>query len=154
MRLSHFIYRFQTYIWRFAARKALPLIAKDRLEIFRRLRGLIDLLIWSAIIFTVAAPFFHLIKMLALAGLMFDAAGVIRLFMDEEWSEIIHLFSDQTKYPNGPPSYITRELLADDIPEVAGDTDQNSVERYFYYRRGFLLIIIGFIWQAAAVILA
>ena len=154
LRLQIYAFAVQTTAWRFIVRRLLPIVAENRLEVFKRLRGLVDLLIWLAIILTIAAPFLHLVKMLALAGLMFDVAGVVRLFMDDEWSEVLEHFADETKYPNGPPSYITRELFADENPEVAGDTDQNSLERYFYYRRGFLLIILGFLWQAVAVILA
>jgi hypothetical protein len=43
--------------------------------------------------------------LLALSGLMFDVAGVIRLFLDEEWDELPDDYKDETKYPYGPPSY-------------------------------------------------
>jgi hypothetical protein len=38
--------------------------------------------------------------------------------------------------------------------EVTVDTEEYAVERYYYYRRGFPLIIIGFLLQAVAVVLA
>jgi hypothetical protein len=153
-RFRYYFSSLQTGLWRLIVRRVLPLVARDRLQFFKRLRGMVDVLILVAIVLTIAAPFVHLVKMIAIAGLMFDVAGVIRLFMDEEWAEIIEHFADEKKYPRGPPSYITRELFANENVEVAGDTDHNSIERYFYYRRGFLLIILGFVWQAVAVILA
>jgi hypothetical protein len=107
-----------------------------------------------AIVLTIAAPFFHFVKMIALGGLMFDVAGVIRLFMDEEWDKLLEHYKDETKYPNGPPSYITRELFADTNVDVTIDTEEYDVGRYYYYRRGFLLIIVGFLLQALAVIIA
>jgi hypothetical protein len=48
---------------------------------------------------------------------------------------------------------ITRELFADSNVEVTIDTEEYAVERFYYYRRGFLLIIIGSLPQAIAVIL-
>lgn len=153
-RFRYYIDKCQTTAWRFLVRRVLPLFARDRLEIYRRLRRLVGIFVGVAIVLTAAAPFFHLVKMLALAGLMFDVAGVIRLFMDEEWDELLQHFRDEKKYPHGPPSYITRELFADTNVEVTADSEEYDVARYYYYRRGFLLIILGFLMQALAVILA
>jgi hypothetical protein len=53
-------------------------------------------LIWFAVFLAIISPFFHLIKLLALSGLMFDVAGVIRLFLDEEWDELLEHYKDET----------------------------------------------------------
>jgi hypothetical protein len=145
---------FQTALWRFLVLKCLPILAADRLEIYRRLRTLGSIFVFLAILLAIAAPFVHLVKMIALSGLMFDVAGVIRLFMDEEWDKLLENYRDEKRYPMGPPSYITRELFADTNVEVTANTEENSVSQYYYYRRGFLLIIVGFFLQATAVILA
>lgn len=152
-RFQFYLGTIQTAIWRFVVRKCLPFLAGNKLEVLRRLRYLATTFVWLAVILTVAAPFLHLVKAIALAGLMFDVAGVIRLFLDEEWDELLQPYRDEKKYPYGPPSYITREMFADTDTNVTADSEEYAVERYYYYRRGFLLIILGFIWQAIAVIL-
>lgn len=153
-RLRYYLEKIQTTLWCFLVQRCLPLLAQNRLEIYRQLRRLVSFFVVLATILAIASPFFHLVKMLALAGLMFDVAGVIRLFMDEEWDELLEHYRDVTKYPNGPPSYVTRELFADSNVEVTIDTEEFDVARYYYYRRGFLLIIGGFLMQALAVMLA
>jgi hypothetical protein len=153
-RIGYYINLVQTAVWRFLVRKLLPIVATSRLQIYRKLRHVANTFVCLAIVLALAAPFFHLVKMVALAGLMFDVAGVFRLFMDDEWDELLQFYKDETKYPNGPPSYVTRELFADTNVEVAADTEENDISRYYYRRRGFLLIVVGFLLQALAVILA
>jgi hypothetical protein len=67
----------QTASWRLLTRRVLPALAENKLEFLRRLRFLVASFIIFAIGLTIAAPFWHPVKALALAGLMFDIAGVI-----------------------------------------------------------------------------
>jgi len=93
-------------------------------------------------------------KLITISGLMFDISGVIRLFLDDEWKDIVSLFSDTQEYPYGPPSYVTRELFADENVEVSGEEEQGSIKRHYYNKRGFILIMIGFILQLIGIVIA
>jgi len=85
-------------------------------------------------------------KWLSSAGLMFDIAGIAQLDIVGFFAEILTRYGDETKYPYGPPSHITRRIS--DNPDTPV---RNWIERTLYYdhQTGFYLIVAGFLLQLA-----
>lgn len=87
----------------------------------------------------------------AVAGLFMDIAGILKLMVRDEWRGIIRAFEDPEQYPYGPPSYVTREMFAEDNPDALGDNRElRGMAPYFYTNRGYILIVVGFLMQACA----
>jgi len=85
-------------------------------------------------------------RWLTSAGLLFDIAGIVQLELSGLFEDILERFSDEKKYPYGPPSHITRRIIKDDNP----DTPIRSwIQRKVFLekRTGFQLIFVGFIFQ-------
>jgi hypothetical protein len=55
----------------------------------------------------------HRGKWLTSAGLMFDIAGIAQLDIVGFMEAIFERYGDETKYPGGPPSHITRRIIDD-----------------------------------------
>lgn len=87
-------------------------------------------------------------KWLASAGLLATAAGVFQLEVSGFFDKIMAEYGDSEKYPYGPPSSITREII--DNP----DTPVRTWLRNVLFRRvrtGFWLIVMGTLAQVVAV---
>lgn len=78
------------------------------------------------------------------AGLIFDIAGIVQLEISGLFEKILDRYGDEKKYPFGPPSHITREMMDDpDRPVRAWLRD-----RMFYeHDTGFWLLVLGFAFQ-------
>lgn len=87
-------------------------------------------------------------KWFASAGLLATVTGVIQLEVSGFFDKIIEHFSDERKYPYGPPSYITREII--DNPDEAFRMWLRGI-CYFNIRTGFWLIIVGTLLQVVAI---
>ena len=76
------------------------------------------------------------------SGLLFDIAGVLRLFLLEELTEALEPFEERENLP----SVAMRELI---MPEAAGpyDTETPHVTRFYYNKRGVLFLFLGFFLQ-------
>ncbi|SRR5258708_1347717 len=85
-------------------------------------------------------------KWLSSAGLMFDIAGIAQLDIVGFFEEILNRYSDEKKYPYGPPSHITRRII--DNPDTPVP---NWIGRKLFYEHqtGFHLIVAGFLLQLA-----
>jgi hypothetical protein len=85
-------------------------------------------------------------KWLSSAGLMFDIAGIIQLDIGGLWEKVMEMYGDVSKYPGGPPSNITRQII-DDPDRPIRTWLRNTL--FFETRTGFRLIVIGFFFQLA-----
>jgi hypothetical protein len=86
--------------------------------------------------------FYSTAHMLTASGLLFDIAGVFRLFLLEEVTESLAGFEDRR---DNLPSVAMRELI---MPEAEPfDTDAAHVSQFYYRKRGVLLLFIGFVLQ-------
>jgi hypothetical protein len=87
-------------------------------------------------------------KLLATSGLLCTVAGVVQLEVSGFFAKISGEYSDEKKYPYGPPSYVTREIIYNP------DTPFRSwLKRFtsFNTSLGFWLIVIGTFVQVGAV---
>jgi hypothetical protein len=83
-------------------------------------------------------------RWLTSAGLLFDIAGIVQLEISGWFDEIIREYGDVEKYPHGPPSRITREII-DDPDRKVRTWFRN---KFFFERRtGFQLLLAGFVFQ-------
>lgn len=77
-----------------------------------------------------------------------DITGIIQLELSGAFEKIIDKYGDTEKYPYGPPSPITRQII--DNPDTPV---WNSVQGrlFFEHRTGIGLLIAGFVLQLGAV---
>jgi hypothetical protein len=87
-------------------------------------------------------------KWLTSAGLILDVAGIVQLEVSGLFDRVVEHYSDDQKYPYGPPSFITRKIIHNP------DTPIRSALRgalLFDHKIGFYLIVIGFFLQLSGV---
>jgi hypothetical protein len=87
-------------------------------------------------------------KLLASSGLLCTVTGVVQLEISGLFAKISGEYCDEKKYPYGPPSYITREIIYNP------DTPFRSWLKgftFFNTSLGFWLIVIGTFIQVGAV---
>lgn len=87
-------------------------------------------------------------KFLSTSGLFATVTGVVQLEVSGLFEKIIEHYGDEEKYPYGPPSHITREII--DNPDRPFATWLWNVS-FFNAKTGFWLIILGTIVQICAV---
>jgi hypothetical protein len=86
------------------------------------------------------------------AGVLFDIAGALLLFVREEWQEIVaglDIYADEEKYPYGPPSHITR-ILSEHDERNESDYEVNGLGPHYFNNRAILLLVLGFLFQLTA----
>lgn len=88
------------------------------------------------------------VKWLASAGLLATAAGVVQLEVSGFFDKIMAEYGNDEKYPYGPPSRITREII--DNPDTPIRTGLRNA-LFFRARTGFWLIVLGTLVQVSAV---
>ena len=86
-------------------------------------------------------------KWLASAGLLATAAGVFQLEVSGLFQKIMDFYSDEMKFPYGPPSHITRQII-DDVDHPIRTWLRNAC--FFNVSTGFWLIIGGTLVQVFA----
>lgn len=89
-------------------------------------------------------------KLLGSSGLFLDIAGIIQLEVSGVFDKWIERYGDIEKYPYGPPSHITRQIIHNHNP----DTPIRSGIRnwlFFEHRTGVSLLLAGFVLQLSAV---
>lgn len=87
-------------------------------------------------------------KLLATSGLLFTVTGVVQLEVSGFFAKICDEYSDEKKYPFGPPSYVTREIIYN--PDT---TFRSWLKGFMFFNisLGFWLIVIGTFIQVGAV---
>jgi hypothetical protein len=88
-------------------------------------------------------------KWLACGGLLATAAGVVQLEVSGLFEKIMEVYGDDEKYPYGPPSHTTRQII--DNPDRPVRMWFRKVF-FFDVRTGFWLIIGGILVQVMAVL--
>ena len=87
-------------------------------------------------------------KWIGTSGLLATVTGVVQLEVSGLFEKILTHYGDSEKYPYGPPSYITREII--DNPDRPFATWLRNT-CYFNARTGFWLIVFGTLTQVLAV---
>ena len=98
-------------------------------------------------IYCVFAGWSNAARLLATSGLLATAAGVVQLEISGLFAKIHEEYANEEKYPYGPPSRITREIIYNP------DTPVREWFRgyaFFYVPTGFWLIIVGTFVQVLA----
>jgi hypothetical protein len=120
------------------------LVGEDELTGFQHLRAAIQLTVLVALILLPISIFRSTGHMLTASGLLFDIAGVLRLFLLER---IDHEISTFTPNEHGNyPSVVMRELI---MPEGIGRSEINDrpISFFYYKQRGIVFLFIGFVLQ-------
>jgi|GEM_PF-1913785 len=87
-------------------------------------------------------------KWIGTSGLLATITGLFQLEVSGLFEKIMEKFSDETKFPYGPPSHITRQII--DNPDAPLRTWFRNTF-FFKVSTGFWLIVIGTIIQILAV---
>lgn len=115
--------------------------------------GLVIILILtfaSLVIFALSFIYssYHDGKWLTTAGLLTTLAGVVQLEVSGFFDKIMKHYKNLKKYPGGPPSKITREIIWN--PDTPIRTRIRSII-FFSVKTGFWLIVCGTVMQVIAV---
>ena len=129
-------------IWRIAINPVLRIaFGRDKLTALIRIRLSIQIILIAAVVLTPFAFWFRSGPALNAAGLLFDIAGVVRVFLLEEIDEALAYYEDKDELP----CVAMREFIMPEAPNVTLEDDGGS---HFYYRkRGVLFLFIGFVFQ-------
>jgi hypothetical protein len=132
------------WIWTKAIDPVLRSVADDGYSAFRTVRGLIQITILVAVLLLPVSLLYSPGHILTASGLLFDIAGVLRLFLLEEINGALEHFRETR--PDNLPSVAMRELI---MPEASGpyDADASFIQRFYYKKRGVLFLFIGFVLQ-------
>ena len=86
-------------------------------------------------------------RMLQTAALLLGIAGILQLEITDFFKDITHEYCDEEKYPFGPPSYVTREIIDNPDPSVI-----QAIKNYLFYYRltGVWILIISCCIQIVA----
>ncbi|MFA5170715.1 MAG: hypothetical protein WC426_04035 [Sulfuriferula sp.] len=87
-------------------------------------------------------------KWVATSGSLATVAGMVQLEVSGLFKNILEHYGDEDKYPYGPPSYVSQEII--DNPEEPFLTGLRNI-CYFNVGTGFWLIVLGTIVQIIAV---
>lgn len=130
-------------------------ITENRLELITKARASIKISIIISIVMIIYSIIYLNAKTLIISGMLIDVAGLARIFIDDEWSDILMLYTDEEKYPYGPPSHIMRELTEDNDIDLFDDNEKETetMARFMYWKRGLVMIFIGFLIQMTGTIL-
>lgn len=91
---------------------------------------------------------FTVAKLMGSSGLVFDIAGIIQLEVSGVFDKWLEHYGDIEKYPYGPPSHITRQII--DNPDTPFRTGARNV-LFFEHSTGIKLLLAGFVLQLSAV---
>jgi hypothetical protein len=111
-------------------------------------KALLIALISLSIIMLFPVLYFEPGKLLLTSGLILTIAGIIQLEITGFFKEVTDEYCDEKKYPFGPPSYITREII--DNPDTPIRT---YIKNILFFRRhtGVWMLITGCILQIIGV---
>ena len=133
--------RWGDFVWFRLIDPPLRFVANDELTFLRRARGFIQILLTIAILLLPISAFYNTAHMVLASGLLFDMAGILRLFLFEEIRAALNGYRDRESLP----SVAMRELA---MPEDTWYSDNASEIGMFYYRkRGVLYLFVGFLLQ-------
>jgi hypothetical protein len=136
--------RLGNWLWVNAIDPILGLVAQDGYEAFRVVRGTVQVTLLVAVLLLPFAVLFKSAHMFTASGLLFDIAGVLRLFLLEEIRNALDHFAENRE--GNLPSVAMRELI---MPEASGPYDITApfIKRFSYEKRAVLFLFIGFVLQ-------
>ena len=136
--------RYGNLLWKYAIDPLLRSFAGDQPTFLRRVRGVIQVVLLLAVFLIPTSFFYKTAHLLTASGLLFDIAGVLRLFIFEEVQHALAGYKEN-RYGN-LPSVAMRELV---MPEESGlyDTDSPPISLSYYEKRGLLFLFVGFLLQ-------
>jgi hypothetical protein len=115
------------WVWAHCIDPLLRFLAPDDLTVLRRGRGLIQVLLVVSLLMIPISFFYQPSHVLTASGLLFDIAGVLRLFLLEEIEHALEGFRGRDNLP----SVAMRELI---MPEASGPyTAESDPVSLFYY---------------------
>ena len=129
-------------VWHRVIDPVLRLIADNELDFLLRTRGAIQIILVLAIALIPLSVFFHPTHLLVASGLLFDIAGVLRVFLLEELADALERFEKARECSLGCYARIDNARgiwpLHDRVV---------SVSLFYYKKRGVLFLFIGFVLQ-------
>jgi len=133
------------WIWQRIIDPIFCALANDYSSALRRLRACIQVTVLIATLLIPISIFYKTSHMLTASGLLFDIAGVLRLFLLEEIDGALDHYRDKERIP----SWAMRELIS---PEAAGPYDDpaapaSEIKRFYYAKRAVLFLFLGFALQ-------
>jgi hypothetical protein len=136
--------RLGNWFWTKVIDPILCLVADDGYSAFRTVRGIIQIIVLVAVLLLPVSLFYKPGHLLTASGLLFDIAGVLRLFLLEEIKGALEHFRETR--PDNLPSVAMRELI---MPEASGpyDIEAPYIKRFYYEKRAVFFLFIGFVLQ-------
>jgi len=134
-------------VWVAGVEPVLCSFSGSELAALRSIRGVVQISVLLAIVLLPLSLFYKTSHILNASGLLFDIAGILRLFLLEQVEANLKTFTEN-KYGN-LPSVAMRELV---MPEASGpyDSDSDYIKRFYYHKRGVLFLFLGFVLQMIA----
>lgn len=129
--------------------RMLPIVAPNRVSQIKLFGSVGRLALWLAVGVGLYGLLYWKAAALNTAGLLFDFAGLARVFVGEEWDQIFEDYGDEAQYPGGPPSWLMREYFKHDNPDTLGDLDEEEegMSKRLYWQRGLVMVLFGLTFQ-------
>jgi hypothetical protein len=125
----------------------LAVLGKDEVTSLIRIRAGIQITVLAAVILIPVSFFWRPAHVLTASGLLFDIAGVVRLFLLEEINEALKGYKPN-EYDNYPSAAMREFIMPEGVLDEKIDAHPTS---FFYYkRRGILFLFLGFVLQMIA----
>ncbi|MCA6101213.1 hypothetical protein [Bradyrhizobium australafricanum] len=117
---------------------------------------LVCLLLAALLLLLAATPFVGLTqwshvtiaKLIGSSGLCLDIAGIIQLEISGAFDKLMDQYGDIERYPYGPPSRITRQIV-DDAEAPIRTAIRNTL--FFEHQTAIRLLVVGFFLQLSSV---
>jgi hypothetical protein len=125
----------------------LVVLGKDEVTSLLRIRAGIQITVLVAVILIPVSFFWRPAHVLTASGLLFDIAGIVRLFLLEEINEALKGYTPNEH--DNYPSVAMREFI---MPEGVFDdkVNANPTSFFYYKRRGIFFLFLGFVLQMIA----
>jgi hypothetical protein len=108
----------------------------------------ISLLVGIPFVVCIKSTHITVAKLVGSAGLFLDIAGIIQLELSGAFERLVDEYGNVEKYPGGPPSRITRQIIDD--PDAPFRTALRNF-LFFEHRAGIWLLVAGFVLQLSSV---
>jgi hypothetical protein len=92
--------------------------------------------------------FFTVARLASSSGLILDIAGILQLEVSGAFEKLTGEFFDKEKWPNGPPSNVTRQIIDNPYTPIWNKVQSRM---YFDHGTGIWLLFFGFVFQLAGV---
>jgi hypothetical protein len=119
-------------------------LGEDETVSLLRIRAAIQFTLLVAVVLIPVSLFWNTAHMLTASGLLFDIAGVLRIFLLEQTADALKGYKPN-EYDNYP-SVAMREFI---MPEGINEAKVNDspISFFYYKKRGVLYLFFGFVLQ-------